>query len=82
MLLCLAACAKDTGVVSVGKEQYMVMRQGDGFWETAAALKAEALKEANLFCEKQGKATKVTRTDSEAAGLGKFPQAEVYFTCE
>jgi len=78
----LAACAKDTGVVSIGADQFMVTRQGDGFWETGASLRAEAIELANQHCGQMGKSIKIERTDSESAGFFKYPEAEVIFSCE
>ncbi|TRZ93718.1 hypothetical protein D4R78_07990 [bacterium] len=85
MLLCLGltGCAINSGVVSMGKDTYMVSRQAATGFSGSGAQKAKCFQEAGKFCEKQGKKLYVVST-SEAHPpylLANFPKAEVQFMC-
>ena len=79
----LAGCATTSGVTPLGKDTYLISRNGAGFWSSTAQIKAEALKDADTFCAGNGKNLQVVRTDQhEASGRpGDFPGAEVQFMC-
>lgn len=84
ILLLVAGCATNTGIVPMGTGQYVVARQAATGFTGLGTLKAEALREAESFCASKGLAFHVTRM-SENEGpyvLGNFPRAEVQFDCQ
>lgn len=87
LIVCLSfliiGCAINSGIVPMGQDTFMVSRQAATGFTGSGDLKAEALREANIFCKKQGKYLQVIHT-SEARPpyiLGNFPKAEVQFMC-
>ena len=81
--LALVGCATPTtGVVPLGEGMFTVTRQGAGAWVYTAELKAAALKEANEYCESKHRSFKVINVKEIPAGpFGRWPEAEVLFTC-
>ena len=79
----VVGCASNSGVVSIGKDTYMVSRQAATGFSGSGTLKADAFREANKFCESQGKFMQVVRTDEAQPPyvLANFPKAEVQFMC-
>lgn len=83
LLVTVAGCAANSGVVAMGAETYFVSRQGATGFSGASTLKAEALQEANQYCQMQRKTMEVVNM-SEAQPpfiLGNYPKAEVQFRC-
>lgn len=82
--LTLCGCAVPTsGVVPRGEELYTVARQGEGFWVTPDQLKAQALVEAEQYCDIKKKKIKLVHSKEIPAGpLGRWPESEVLFKCE
>ena len=82
LVLGLAACATNTGVLPVTDGNYTVMRQGTSFVVSTAELKAQATTEAIAYCEAKKRQLKVIYVKEIPAGpLGRWPEAEVLFTC-
>jgi len=52
-LIGIFGCAS-TGILSVGKDTYMVSKQSATGYQSAVGIKADVLREANEFCVKQG----------------------------
>lgn len=79
----LGGCAANSGVVSLGADRFMVSRQAATGFSGLGTLKADALREAEQYCAKNGKAVYVLKTtESEPPYvLGNFPRAEVEFIC-
>lgn len=79
----LGGCAANSGVVSLGADRFMVSRQAATGFSGLGTLKADALREAEQYCAKNGKAVYVLKTtESEPPYvLGNFPRAEVEFMC-
>ena len=79
----LGGCAANSGVVSLGADRFMVSRQAATGFSGLGTLKADALREAEQYCAKKGKAVYVLKTtESEPPYvLGNFPRAEVEFMC-
>lgn len=77
------ACASNTGIVPTGQGNYMVARQAATGFPGLGTLKADALREADQFCTSQGKALGATSATENQGPfiLGKYPRAEVQFTC-
>ena len=79
----VAGCAANSGVVSMGSDIYFVSRQASTGFAGASTLKAEALQEANQYCQMQKKAIEVVHmTEAQPPFiLGNYPKAEVQFKC-
>lgn len=79
----LAGCASNSGIISIGKDTYMVSRQAATGFSGSGTLKAEAFQEASAYCAKQGKTLQVVSTEEAKPPflLGNYPKAEVQFMC-
>ena len=55
----LAGCASNSGVIPIGKDTFMVSRQAATGFSGSGTLKAEAFQEAAQYCEKLGKSLQV-----------------------
>lgn len=77
----LMGCASNSGVVPMGNGTYMITRQAATGFTGSGTLKAEALKEAAKYCEKQGKQLKVVAiTEAKPPYiLANYPKAEIVF---
>lgn len=82
-LLALTGCAQNSGVVKYQSDIYMVSRQAATGFSGAGTLKSEVLKEANTYCDKQGKDVDVVEEiDAEPPYVfGNFPRSEIRFRC-
>lgn len=81
VLLIIAGCASQTGVVSTGGDSFMVSRQDNGLTAAVGALKAENMKDASEFCMKKGQKFTVLNSEDIPRALGKIPQSTLYFKC-
>lgn len=79
----LAGCASNSGVIPIGKDTFMVSRQAATGFSGSGTLKAEAFQEASQYCEKLGKSLQVVSTHEASPPyiLANFPKAEVQFMC-
>lgn len=77
----LTACTSTTGVVSMGKDAYMIAREDNGPAASLGAIKTAAFKEAGAFCSGRGKTMQVTKESDTPRSFGQFPQTSVQFTC-
>jgi len=82
-LALLAGCASNSGVVPMGSGTYMISRQAATGFTGLGNLKAEALREANAFCEEQGKTFELldSRQSEPPYVLGNYPRVEIEFRC-
>ena len=81
LLLALAGCASNTGVISTGTNQYMVSREDNGPAASLSSLKAATMKDASTHCAAQGKTMQILRETNTPRSLGQFPQTTLYFSC-
>jgi hypothetical protein len=79
--LLLAGCASTTGIVAIGKDEYMIAREDNGPAASLGAIKAATFKEAASFCVTQGKALKTLKESDTPRSFGQFPQTNLQFTC-
>lgn len=81
--LALGACATPTtGVIPTGTGYFTVSHQGDGAWVTTQTLRGTALNEANDYCDKKKQVIQVVHVkEIPAGGFGRWPEAEVIFSC-
>lgn len=82
-MLFICGCATQTGVISTGQDNYMILNQGDGFWTSPSTLVANATREAGNHCANQGRQLKIISTQERPVGLrpGAYPEGEVRFSC-
>jgi hypothetical protein len=83
VLLTVAGCASNSGVVPMGADRYMVSRQAATGFSGLGTLKADALREADRYCAGHGRSLIVDNTTESQPPylLGNFPRAEVQFHC-
>lgn len=81
LALLLAGCASTTGVVSMGKDAYMIAREDNSPAASLGAIKASTFKEAGAFCSGLGKTMQVTKENDTPRSFGQFPQTTLQFTC-
>lgn len=77
----IVGCASTTGVVSMGKDAYMIAREDNSPAASLGAIKASTFKEAGAFCSGQGKTMQVTKENDTPRSFGQFPQTTLQFTC-
>jgi|GEM_PF-2331321 len=77
----LVACATSSGITPIGDGAFTASRQGGSAFTSPSELTAESMKDATQHCEKQGKSLQVMTTKERAAGVGQFPQSEIFFKC-
>lgn len=82
-LVSTAGCAANSGVVPMGSDTFFVSRQAATGFSGASTMKAEALQEANQYCQMQRKTIEVVNmTEAQPPFiLGNYPKAEVQFRC-
>lgn len=80
-VLLLVGCASTTGVVSMGKDSYMIAREDNGPAASLGAIKAQTITEAGAFCLGKGKTLNVTKESDTPRSFGRFPQTTLQFTC-
>jgi hypothetical protein len=80
-----AGCASDSGVVAESQGNFLITKQGATGFNGVAAIKVEALEEAQHFCRQQVGSSNdlfVTGTSEVPPGLfGQFPKVVVHFRC-
>jgi len=83
VVLALAGCPANSGVVPMGQDTFMVSRQAATGFSGSGTLKAEAFQEASQYCAKLGKSLQVINTyeASPPYVLANFPKAEIQFMC-
>ena len=82
IVLGVTGCATNTGILPASDGNYTVMRQGTSFLVSTAELKTQAVKEATDYCEARKKSPKVLHVKEIPAGaFGRWPEAEILFTC-
>jgi hypothetical protein len=83
LVVAVAGCAANSGIVPMGSNTYMVSRQAATGFTGMGTLKAEAMKEAYDQCQKTDKAVEVIETiDAKPPFiLGNFPKTEIRFRC-
>ena len=76
----LLGCSS-SGPVPMGKDTYMLSNTGAWSWSSGSALKGDLFREANDFCQSQGKQLMPINTNSIDGGFSNFAHAEVQFRC-
>jgi hypothetical protein len=76
----IAGCS-GPGVVPMGRDTYMVAKDGSFTTFGGSGVKAELYKEANAFCEGRGKQLMPVKEASRDSGYGRYANAELQFRC-
>lgn len=78
----LTGCVISSTPVPMGGDRYMITHTIKSFVGSSAPAKAEAIRQADAFCKKQGKAMLLTKTVQKDMVMWKSDaMAEVYFKC-
>ena len=80
VVVLLAGCAGPE-VVPIGRDTYMVAKDGSFTTFGGGAVKAELYKQANAFCESKGKQLMPVNDSSRDSGYGRYANAELQFRC-
>lgn len=80
-VILLAGCASTTGVVSTGKDTYMIAREDISFLARLGDIKAASFKDAASFCAGKGKTMELIKESDTPRSLGQFPQTHIQFSC-
>lgn len=83
IVMITAGCTSNSGVVPVGEGLYLISRSEKGFDRTGSGVKANALKEANSYCEQNKKQIQVVEASSkDMVPFKSDAQAEIHFKCQ
>lgn len=79
----LSACASNTGVIDIGKNQFVIERQQATGAPGLGNLRAEVYAEANALCSSQGDSLEtVTYEQSDPPYIfGNYPRVSLTFRC-
>ncbi|MBQ0759106.1 MAG: hypothetical protein KBT72_05585 [Zhongshania sp.] len=82
-ILILVGCASNSGIVPMGNDTYMVSRQAATGFSGMGTLKADAMREAYVQCQKTGKRVEILEAiDARPPYIfGNFPKTEIRFQC-
>ena len=80
MTLLITGCS-GPGIVPMGRDTYMVAKDGSFTAFGGGAVKAELYQEANAFCENKGKQLMPVKEASRDSGYGRYANAELQFRC-
>ena len=80
----LMSCASNSGVVSIGDNEYFIARQAATGFPGTGGIKTDVLEEASAHCKSQGKSLDIIDLDENEGPfvLGKYPRVEITFICE
>ncbi|WP_394391413.1 hypothetical protein [Shewanella woodyi] len=82
LILMLSACANSSGVVPLGDDSYLISRSEKGFDVTGSAVKADAIKEANKYCNSINETIEILKvTQKDMVPFKSDAQAEIEFKC-
>ena len=80
----MAGCASYTGIVSTGRDTYLIAKQQATGFPGLGNMKAEIIGEALRHCETLGKELNIVSTNETQPPyiLGNYPRSEIQFRCE
>lgn len=82
LVLLLAGCATNSGIIPDGKDSYIVIVSGGHRFTSSGDLKIEAYKDAYAYCKKQGLQLETIFERSVQAGvLANSSEVELKFKC-
>jgi hypothetical protein len=79
----LTGCASHTGVVSIGKDTFMIAKQQATGFPGLGNMKAEIIVEGSGFCRTKNKEFQLVSTNESQPPyiLGNYPRSEITFMC-
>ena len=79
----LMGCAANSGIVPIGNDTFFVSRQAATGFTGLGTLKAEAMREGEVFCGAMKKEFELVSEDNSEGLhiLGNFPWVEITFVC-
>lgn len=80
LAIAIAGCS-GPGVVPMGRDTYMIAKDGSFTTFGGGAVKAELYQEADAFCGKKGKQLMPVKEASRDSGIGRYANAELQFRC-
>lgn len=80
VVILLAGCAGPE-IVPMGRDTYMVAKDGNFTTWGGAGVKVELYKQANAFCESKGKQLMPVKEASRDSGYARYANAELQFRC-
>jgi hypothetical protein len=82
--LLLMSCASNSGIVSIGDNEYFIAKQASTGFPGTGGIKTDALKEAGEYCKSQDKSLDIINLDENDGPfvLGRYPRVELTFSCE
>ena len=83
LVILVAGCAANSGVIQIGADSFMVTRQAATGFTGTGTLKTDAIAEANQYCQGMNKGMKLVHAKEASPPfvLGNFPKAEIAFMC-
>jgi hypothetical protein len=83
ILLSLIGCASHTGVVSMGKDTYLIAKQQATGFPGLGNMKAEIIAEGSAYCRSKSKEFQIVNTVETQPPyiLGNYPRSEITFMC-
>lgn len=81
--LLFAGCASHTGVVSIGKDTFMIAKQQATGFPGLGNLKAEIISEGSAYCKERNKEFQLVSTSESQPPyiMGNYPRSEITFMC-
>lgn len=76
-------CASHTGVVSIGKDTFIIAKQQATGFPGLGNMKAEIIAEGSNFCRTQDKEFQIVSTNESQPPyiFGNYPRSEITFMC-
>jgi hypothetical protein len=83
IFLSLVGCASHTGVVSMGKDTYLIAKQQATGFPGLGNMKAEIIAEGSAYCKSKGKEFHIANAVETQPPyiLGNYPRSEITFMC-
>ena len=83
VVLAISACASHTGVVSIGRDTYMIAKQQATGFPGLGNMKAEIIAEGSQYCAGLGKEFQMVSSQETQPPyvLGNYPRSEIQFMC-
>lgn len=83
LVISVAGCASHTGIVSIGKDTYMIAKQQATGFPGLGNMKAEIIGEGSAFCRSKNKEFQIVNTSETQPPyiLGNYPRSEITFMC-
>lgn len=69
------------GIVPMGRDTYMIAKDGSFTTFGGGTVKAELYREANAYCESKGKQLLPVNESARDSGYGRYANAELQFRC-